>query len=71
MATARPRFIAIASGKGGVGKTWRAITLAHALIRSHRQVLVFDADLGLANVDVQLGVGALTPWESNDIKGLI
>jgi flagellar biosynthesis protein FlhG len=50
------RFIAIASGKGGVGKTWLAITLSHALIRAGRRVLLFDADLGLANVDVQLGL---------------
>ena len=54
----RPRFIAIASGKGGVGKTWLAITLSHALTRAGQRVLLFDADLGLANVDVQLG---LTP----------
>ena len=52
------RSIAVASGKGGVGKTWFAITLAHVLARSRRRVLLFDADLGLANVDVQLG---LTP----------
>ena len=52
----RPRFLAIASGKGGVGKTWLAITLAHALVRAGRRVLLFDADLGLANVDVQLGL---------------
>ncbi|HEY7577388.1 MAG TPA: MinD/ParA family protein [Acetobacteraceae bacterium] len=52
------RTIAIASGKGGVGKTWFAITLAHALSRLGRRVLLFDADLGLANVDIQLG---LTP----------
>jgi flagellar biosynthesis protein FlhG len=51
-----PRFIAIASGKGGVGKTWLAITLSHALVRMGRRVLLFDADLGLANVDVQLGL---------------
>lgn len=46
----------IASGKGGVGKTWFAITLAHALARSGRKTLLFDGDLGLANVDIQLGL---------------
>ncbi|NMM46362.1 MinD/ParA family protein [Rhodospirillaceae bacterium KN72] len=51
-------LIAIASGKGGVGKTWFAITLAQALARSGRKVLLFDGDLGLANIDIQLG---LTP----------
>jgi flagellar biosynthesis protein FlhG len=51
-----PRFIALASGKGGVGKTWLAITLSHALARAGLRVLLFDADLGLANVDVQLGL---------------
>jgi flagellar biosynthesis protein FlhG len=54
----RGRLIAVASGKGGVGKTWLSITLAHALARRGRRVLVFDGDLGLANVDIQLG---LTP----------
>jgi flagellar biosynthesis protein FlhG len=49
-------LIAIASGKGGVGKTWFAITLAHALARGGRRVLLFDGDLGLANVDIQLGL---------------
>jgi flagellar biosynthesis protein FlhG len=53
---ARGRIIAIASGKGGVGKTWFSITLAHALARAGRRVLLFDADLGLANVDIQLGL---------------
>jgi flagellar biosynthesis protein FlhG len=53
-----PRVIAIASGKGGVGKTWFSITLAHALAQQGRRILLFDADLGLANVDIQLG---LTP----------
>lgn len=55
-ATPRPRLVAIASGKGGVGKTWLAITLSHALAKAGRRVLLADADFGLANVDVQLGL---------------
>ncbi|WP_416897917.1 MAG: MinD/ParA family protein [Minwuia sp.] len=51
-------MIAIASGKGGVGKTWFSVTLAHALGRMGRKVLLFDGDLGLANVDIQLGLTA-------------
>jgi flagellar biosynthesis protein FlhG len=50
--------VTIASGKGGVGKTWLAITLAQALARDGARVLLFDGDIGLANVDIQLG---LTP----------
>ena len=53
-----PNMAAIASGKGGVGKTWFAITLCHALAKRGKNVLLFDGDLGLANVDIQLG---LTP----------
>ena len=49
-------LIAVASGKGGVGKTWFSISLAHALSRAGKKVLLFDGDLGLANVDVQLGL---------------
>lgn len=48
--------LAIASGKGGVGKTVVAITLAHAFARSGDRVLLFDGDLGMANIDVQLGI---------------
>ena len=69
------RILAIASGKGGVGKTWFAITLSQAFARRGLRVLLVDADLGLANVDVQLGIqpardlsaviaGALTPEEA-------
>lgn len=55
---AKGRVIAIASGKGGVGKTWFSITLAHALAKRGERVLLFDCDLGLANVDIQLGLVA-------------
>jgi flagellar biosynthesis protein FlhG len=48
--------IAVASGKGGVGKTWLSISLAQAMARLGNRVLLFDGDLGLANIDVQLGV---------------
>jgi flagellar biosynthesis protein FlhG len=53
----RNNIVAIASGKGGVGKTWFAIALARALAASGSRVLLFDGDLGLANIDVQLGLG--------------
>lgn len=54
--TTQPVVIAVASGKGGVGKTWLSVTLAHALVRRGRRVLLLDCDLGLANVDIQLGL---------------
>jgi len=50
------RVIAIASGKGGVGKTNLAANLGIALSRRGKRVLLFDADFGLANVDVLLGL---------------
>ena len=51
-------LIAVASGKGGVGKTWFSITLAHSLSILKQKTLLFDGDLGLANVDIQLGLMA-------------
>lgn len=52
------RTIAITSGKGGVGKTNISANLGIQLARRGRRVVVFDADLGLANLDVVLGVSA-------------
>ena len=52
----RGRIIAVASGNGGVGKTFFSITLSNALALRGNRVLLFDGDLGLANVDIQLGL---------------
>lgn len=49
-------LVTIASGKGGVGKTWLAVTLSHALAEEGQKIALFDGDLGLANVDIQLGI---------------
>ncbi|MEH6402520.1 MAG: MinD/ParA family protein [Sneathiella sp.] len=49
-------LITIASGKGGVGKTVIATSLAQALANEGKKVLLFDGDVGLANVDIQLGI---------------
>ena len=52
------RVVAVTSGKGGVGKTNIAVNLAIALQRRGHRVLVIDADLGMANVDVLLGTAS-------------
>jgi flagellar biosynthesis protein FlhG len=52
----RSRITAVTSGKGGVGKTFVAANLAAALARMGQKVLVLDADLGLANLDVVLNL---------------
>lgn len=53
---ARTRVVAVSSGKGGVGKTNVVANWAVALGRSGKRVLVLDADLGLGNLDVLLGL---------------
>ena len=50
------RVIAVTGGKGGVGKTHVSINLAIALSRLSQRVLLLDADLSLANIDVSLGL---------------
>ena len=57
MASPRPvQVIAVTSGKGGVGKTNVSVNLSVALSEAGRRVMLMDADLGLANVDVLLGL---------------
>ena len=53
-----PRVICVSSGKGGVGKTNIVTNLGYALAKIGKRVLILDADLNLANVDILLG---LTP----------
>ncbi len=53
------RVLAVTSGKGGVGKTNTSVNLAIALCQRGARVTVLDADLGLANVEVLLGLNSL------------
>jgi flagellar biosynthesis protein FlhG len=61
-----PRLTAIGSGKGGTGKTFIAVTLAQAFADLGESVLLCDADLGLANAAVQLGLAS-----GGDLPGLL
>ncbi|BCW88476.1 Flagellum site-determining protein YlxH [Alphaproteobacteria bacterium SO-S41] len=49
-------LFAVASGKGGVGKTVLSIALAQSFAKRGERTLLFDGDIGLANIDVQLGL---------------
>lgn len=55
MSSGPARVIAITSGKGGVGKTHTSVNLGLALTQQGKRVLLLDADLGLANINIVLG----------------
>ncbi len=52
----KPLIVSITSGKGGVGKTFVTANLAATIVRQGKRVLVADCDLGLANIDIMLGI---------------
>lgn len=72
----KTHVISVSSGKGGVGKTSFAVNFAIALSRMGKRVLVIDADFGLANIDVMLGVSVVHDLSSvirgeQDIRDVI
>jgi len=52
----RTRTVSITSGKGGVGKTTMVANMAYALAQKGQRVLIFDGDLGMANIDIMFGM---------------
>ena len=64
------RCITVASGKGGVGKTFFAVNTAVQLQRSGHKVLLLDADLGLANADILLGTTPSYTLQDNVFSGV-
>lgn len=52
----KTKTVCITSGKGGVGKTTMVSNLAYALALKGNRVLIFDGDLGMANVDIMFGI---------------
>ena len=64
--TKKSKIITITSGKGGVGKSNFVVNLAISLVRKGKKVLVFDADIGMGNDDVLMGI-----YPKNNVLDLI
>lgn len=62
------RMIMIASGKGGVGKSTLASSLAVSLARRGMRCLLLDADVGLRNLDLMMGVQDRVLYELSDLS---
>lgn len=61
------KIVAVASGKGGVGKTTVAANLSAALAREGNRVLIVDTDIGLRNLDIVLGVQSVIIYDVTDV----
>lgn len=66
---ARPKLITLASGKGGVGKTFTSISLATAFAAHGQRTVLIDTDFGAANADIMLGLAPLRRLDECFIRG--
>ena len=64
------QVIAITSGKGGTGKTTVCAAVASCLAAEGKRVLCIDADMGLRNLDISLGMSELAPISFADVSCL-